>query len=108
MMNQVNAMTGAEKAARTRAGRRRAEEERLKRENIRVLAEDGFRASFEIGRGDTVESVVARLVENFGGPDACDEAYGYGGTDLTVWLGGRLVAVVRRGPDGRPVATVFE
>ena len=54
-MNQVNEMARAEKAARTRAERLRAEEERLKRENIRVLAEDGFRAMVD---GKTAGKIV--------------------------------------------------
>lgn len=51
-----------------------------------------------------VENVVADLVDHFNGVGG----QGFESLDMTVWNAVRLVAVVRKGPDGKPVATIFE
>ena len=51
-----------------------------------------------------LHDVVADLVTWFGVPE---ERGGLGDGDVTVWRRNRLVAVIRRGPDGRGQATLF-
>jgi hypothetical protein len=59
--------------------------------------------------GHTIESVVEDLVNNFQeplGPENEGNLH-FGGEDMAVWQHDRLVAVVRKGPDGKPQATIF-
>jgi hypothetical protein len=60
------------------------------------------------------EDVIGEILNHLAtGPD--DELDGQGGADhspdspdLAIWQGRRLIAVVRRGHDGRPIVTRFE
>jgi hypothetical protein len=62
---------------------------------------------------DVVADLVAHYHDEFprGYMDAEDRVkYGNGinGLDLAIWRDGRLLAVIRRGPDGEPVPTIFD
>jgi hypothetical protein len=74
--------------------------------HFRVYDENGYAGSFATGapEGATLESVSADLCARFAG----EGGTGFGSKDLVVLLGARIVAVVLRGPDGRPEVTTFE
>jgi hypothetical protein len=74
--------------------------------HYRVYDEDGFASSFAIGPPEnaTLASVSAQVVERFHGTGGT----GYESKDLVVLLGPRILAVIRKGPDGSPVVTTFE
>jgi hypothetical protein len=77
----------------------------FRRTHYRVYDEDGFASSFATGAPEnaTLASVSARLCARFHGAGGT----GYESKDLVILLGPRIVAVVRRGPDGEPVVTTF-
>lgn len=77
----------------------------FRRTHYRVYDEDGFASSFATGPPDhaTLATVSSRLCEKFRGTGGA----GYESKDLVVLLGPRIVAVVRGGPDGKPVVTTF-
>jgi hypothetical protein len=58
---------------------------------------------------DVVDDLIEHFEESFppGYADA-DSPKGLFGRDLAVWQDGRLMAVVRRGFDGQPVATMYD
>lgn len=62
----------------------------------------------------TLDDVLADIRKRFhrstfDDPDAPEvEPIGFGGLDLAVWKGGRLLAVVRKGDDGEPVVSRFD
>jgi hypothetical protein len=63
----------------------------------------GGRHLITFAPGDsTLEDILAALVGRLPGTK-CD---GFGPEDLAVWHGDRLVATVRRGIDGRQIATI--
>jgi hypothetical protein len=78
----------------------------FRRTHYRVYDEDGFAKSFETSPPEnaTLAGVVAYLCEKFRGTGGT----GFESKDLVVLLGARIMAVVRRGPDGGPVVTMFE
>jgi hypothetical protein len=45
--------------------------------------------------------VIDDLVRDFDDPDGTDAR------DLAIWRGGRIMAVIRKGLDGRPEATIL-
>ena len=77
----------------------------FRRTHYRVYDEDGFLSSFAVAppANATLGSVTSYLCERFDGTDGT----GYGSKDLVVLLGPRIVAVVRKGADGRPDVTTF-
>jgi hypothetical protein len=81
----------------------RRELESILRRQYVVRDEQDFITSFDPRDGDTLDAAVADLVEHFHDPDGD----GYDGTDMVVWRGGRIVAIVRRGDDGAPDVTLF-
>ena len=81
----------------------RRELEAILRRQFVVRDEEEFITSFDPSEGDTLRLAVDDLVEHFHDPDGD----GYDGVDMVVWRDGRILAVVRRGGDGEPVATVF-
>lgn len=54
----------------------------------------------------TLDDVVADVVNRFDAPAGVGE--GFGGEDVAIWLAGKLLAVVRRGADGKPEVTRFD
>ncbi len=52
-------------------------------------------------RDYTLQDVIADLVKDFDEPEGTDAR------DMAVWRDGRILAVVRRGRDGRPEVTEF-
>ncbi len=68
-----------------------------------VRHEDEFVTSFDPEEGDTLTTVLRHLVTGFQKP----HGQGYDYTDMVVWRNRRIVAVVRQGSDGNPIATVF-
>jgi hypothetical protein len=100
----------AQKGGRTRRANKDAEREQSRRTRLSVHGhpDSGLHCSAQVGKlyypnSDlvTVEGFVAGLVTGFH-----DES-GIDGEDLVFWLDGRLVAVVRKGEDGEPIATIF-
>ena len=81
----------------------RRELEAILRRQFVVRDEQDFITSFDPREGDTLRGAVDDLVEHFNDPDGS----GYDGADMVVWRDGRIMAVVRRGEDGVPDATVF-
>ena len=77
----------------------------FRRANYRVYDEDGFSSSFAVAppASATLASVTAYLCDRFAGTGGT----GYESKDLVILLGPRIVAVVRKGADGRPVVTSF-
>ena len=77
----------------------------FRRAHYRVYDEDGFSSSFALAppASATLGSVTAYLCERFAGTGGT----GYDSKDLVVLLGSRIVAVVRKGTDGRPEVTNF-
>ncbi len=77
----------------------------FRRTHFRVYDEDGFSSSFALAApvSATLEGVIAYLCEKFAGTGGT----GYDSKDLVVLLGPRIVAVVRKGLDGRPEVTTF-
>jgi len=77
----------------------------FRRSHYRVYDEDGFSSSFAVAPpvSATLEGVTAFLCERFAGTGGT----GYDSKDLVVLLGPRIVAVVRKGADGRPEVTTF-
>jgi hypothetical protein len=77
----------------------------FRRDHYRVYDEDGFATSFAIAPPEnaTLKSVSAFLTERFQGTGGT----GFDSKDLVVLLGPRIVAVVRKGRDGRPEVTTF-
>ncbi len=84
------------------ADERRELESTLTRQFV-VRDEQEFITCFDPGAGDTLGDVVADLVKHFHEPDGD----GYDDTDMVIWRNGRIMAVVRRGEDGQPQATLF-
>lgn len=78
----------------------------FRRTHYRVYDEDGFATSFALAPpvNATLASVSAFLAANFPGTGGT----GFDSKDLVVLLGPRIVAVVRKGVDGRAVVTTFE
>ena len=74
--------------------------------HFRVYDENGYAGSFSTDAPEsaTLASVSADLCARFAGAAGT----GFGSKDLVVLLGARIVAVVLRGPDGRPEVTTFE
>ena len=74
--------------------------------HYRVYDEDGFASSFSTNspEGATLESVTAYVIEKYHGKGGM----GYQSKDLVILLGTRIVAVVRKGTDQKPVVTKFE
>src|SRR3954470_8578466 len=92
----------------TPAGRpapRVRESAEFRRTHYRVYDEDGYATSFATAPPEsaTLETVAACLCERFDGTGGM----GFESKDLVVLLGPRIVAVVRRGPAGRPEVTCF-
>ena len=81
------------------------ESDEFRRTHFRAYDEDGFVKAFAVGPPDhaTLESVTAYLCEKFAGTGGT----GFDSKDMVVLLGPRIVAVVRRGADGRPCVTTF-
>ena len=52
-------------------------------------------------RDYTLSDVIDDLVMDFDGPDGADAR------DMAIWRGGRLMAAVRKGRDGRPEVITF-
>ena len=52
-------------------------------------------------RDYALSNVIDDLVVDFDGPDGTDAR------DMAIWRGGRLMAVVRKGRDGRPEVITF-
>lgn len=77
----------------------------FRRTHYRVYDEDGFSSSFAVAApvSATLAGVTAYLCEKFAGTGGT----GYESKDLVVLLGPRIVAVVRKGRDGRPEVTKF-
>ncbi len=77
----------------------------FRRTHYRVYDEDGFATSFAITppQNATLDAVAEYLAERFDGLDGT----GFESKDLVVLLGPRIVAVVRKGLDGRPEITRF-
>ena len=77
----------------------------FRRTHYRVYDEDGFSSSFCVDApvNATLGSVTAYLCERFAGTGGT----GYDSKDLVILLGPRIVAVVRKGADGRPEVTTF-
>jgi hypothetical protein len=84
------------------ADERRELESTLRRQFV-VRDEQEFITCFDPRAGDTLGDAVADLVKHFHAPDGD----GYDDTDMVVWRNGRIMAVVRRGEDGEPHATLF-
>jgi hypothetical protein len=81
----------------------RRELEAIIRRQFVVRDVEQFITSFDPVDGDTLRGAVADLIEHFHDPDGD----GYDDTDMVIWRDGRVMAVVRRGKDGEPEATVF-
>lgn len=81
----------------------RRELEATLRSQLVVRDEQEFITCFDPRAGDTLSDAVADLVKHFHEPDGD----GYEDTDMVVWRDGRILAVVRRGDDGEPEATLF-
>jgi hypothetical protein len=81
----------------------RRELEAILRRQFVVRDEQDFITSFDPREGDTLRGAIDDLVEHFNDPDGS----GYDGGDMVVWCDGRIMAVVRRGEEGVPEATVF-
>ncbi len=77
-----------------------------RRTHFRVYDENGFASTFltEAPEFATLPSVLRHLVEKFRGTAGT----GFDSKDLVVLLGPRIVAVVRRGPEGDPEVTTFD
>ena len=75
---------------------------------------DGVPDLFEPTRDFTTDDVVADVVRRFDLPSMDDvdfdgdEEDGFAGQDVAIWRDGKVLAVVRRGADGRPEATRFD
>jgi hypothetical protein len=52
-------------------------------------------------RDFTLADVINDLVRDFDDPDGTDAR------DMAVWRGGRILAVIRKGPEGRPEVLSF-
>ena len=76
-----------------------------RRTHYRVYDENGFTATFATTPPEsaTLGSVASLLCSKFAGL----QGTGYESKDLVVMLGPRIVAVVRKGPEGDPVVTTF-
>ncbi|MEJ7638511.1 MAG: hypothetical protein WKF75_11195 [Singulisphaera sp.] len=113
----------ARKAARTRRDERAERDALLRRHNFLITHGEDWRgwygpARFGIQptRRYTIDDVVADVVRRFDLPildDAAIEGGGYeeegfGGQDVAIWRDGKVLAVVRRGGDGRPEVTRFD
>jgi len=81
----------------------RRELESILRRQFVVRNEEDFITSFDPREGDTLRVAVDDLIEHFHEPDGD----GYDEVDMVVWRNGRIMAVVRRGEDGEPRATLF-
>jgi hypothetical protein len=81
----------------------RRELESIIRRQFVVRDEEDFITSFDPHEGDTLRGAVDDLIANFNEPDGS----GYDGADMVIWRNGRIMAVVRRGDDGEPQATLF-
>jgi hypothetical protein len=81
----------------------RPEHEAILRRQFVVRDQEEFITSFDPRDGGTLRETIADLMEHFHAPDG----EGYADTDMVVWRDGRIVAVVRRGEDGEPQATIF-
>lgn len=77
-----------------------------RRTHYRVYDENGFLSTFAATPPEnaTLSSVSAHLCELFAGTAGT----GYASKDMVVILGSRIVAVIRKGGDGKPVVTTFE
>ena len=73
-----------------------------RRGHFRVYDEDGYAGSFatDAPESATLDGVTADLCARFSST--------FGSKDLVILLGSRIVAVVLKGPDGRPEVTRFE
>jgi hypothetical protein len=69
-----------------------------------VRDEEELITCFDPDAGDTLHGAIADLITHFHEPDGD----GYDGSDMVIWRGGRILAVVRLGENGEPIATVFD
>jgi hypothetical protein len=96
----------ARKAAETRRKNRAAEYSAWRHRHFYVHNEDGLVNAFPVTSyvRATLQSVVDLLKTDFFGTDG----EGFDGEDLAVWHDKRILAVVRKGPDGQPQVIVFD
>lgn len=78
----------------------------FRRTHYRVYDEDGYATSFATTPPEsaTLEGVTAYLCDRFQG----ESGTGFDSKDLVILLGPRIMAVVRKGVDGRPEVTTFQ
>lgn len=86
-------------------GKALQETSEYRRTHFRVYDENGYMSSFAVTPPEnaTLDSVSGYLCEKFAGSLGA----GFESKDLVVLLGARIVAVVRKGTDGRPEVTTF-
>jgi hypothetical protein len=98
----------AKKAAGTRRAKAVQRWEKNARDRYTLSIGNRYETFFLVAEVPLAE-LVAQLVEGFHDTGAhSTDAWGWGDDgDLVVWNAGRVVALVRRGPGGDPVATIF-
>jgi hypothetical protein len=101
----VSRSLAASQAASTRARKRHEERESYLASHYRagsLNSADACYGTFPVG-GNTVAGVVDEIVETMEGMKAENDV----AEDVAIWLGHRIVAVIRFGSDGKPTPTIF-
>ena len=104
-LKSIDRSRAAERAASTRRLKRRKERDESLASRYCIYGFDDAYHGMRFDASVPIEEVVSDIISDI----TSDEPYSITLTesDLVVWLAYRVVAVIRKGPGGRPVGTIL-